>query len=227
MGINYNPRTVTDGLVLHLDAANVKSYPGSGTNWTDMSGNGNNGTLQNSPTYDTGSLGNFSFDGFNDRVLISCNNSTIRTFNSTTQFIIKLPVYSGGQRCILSYRTGGGGRLYIGKRIDGIFCFYDGLSPSSAFTTGNINNNAIVVCSVTCDSDSNLLSTYINGVLIGNASRTGWVSTYHTSLYLGWDAGGTNEYMLGNFYQFSHYNRVLTPAEIQQNFQATRGRFGI
>jgi hypothetical protein len=40
MGIAYNPRTITDGLVLCLDAANSKSYPGSGTTWTDLSGNG-------------------------------------------------------------------------------------------------------------------------------------------------------------------------------------------
>ena len=40
MGISYNPRTITDGLVLCLDAANTKSYPGSGTTWADLSGNG-------------------------------------------------------------------------------------------------------------------------------------------------------------------------------------------
>jgi len=223
MGIAYNSSIVTSGLVLALDAANTKSYPGSGTTWTDLSGNGNNGTLQNSPTYDTNNLGSFSLDGVDDRILISCNNSTIRTFNSTTQFIIKLPVYSGGQRCILSYRAGGGGSLYIGKSSNGIFCYYNQLS-TAAFTVGNIASNATVICTVTCDATNNLLSTYINGTLVGSASRTGWVSTYHTSLYLGWD-DGTNEFMLGNFYQFSHYNRVLTAAEISQNFNALKSRY--
>ena len=212
-----------NGLVLALDAANSKSYPGSGTIWTDLSGNGNNGTLQNSPTYDTNNLGSFSLDGVDDRILISCNNSTIRTFNSTTQFIIKLPVYSGGQRCILSYRAGGGGSLYIGKSSNGIFCYYNQLS-TAGFVVGNIASNATVICTVTCDATNNLLSTYINGTLVGSASRTGWVSTYHTSLYLGWD-DGTNEFMLGNFYQFSHYNRVLTAAEISQNFNALKSRY--
>ena len=45
MGINYNPRTVTDGLVLALDAGNAKSYPGIGTDWFDLSGNGNTGNI--------------------------------------------------------------------------------------------------------------------------------------------------------------------------------------
>ncbi len=224
MGLAHSPRIVTDGLVLCLDAGNTKSYPGSGTTWFDLSGNGNNGTLQNSPTYDTNNLGSFSLDGSDDRVLISCNNSTIRTFNSTTQFIVKLPVYSGAQRCILSYRTGAG-LLYIGKSNSKIFCFYNQLSPSAAFSVGNIAANSTIICAVTCDATNNLLSTYINGTLAGSASRTGWISTYHTSLYLGFDS--IPEYMLGNFYQFSHYNRVLTASEIKQNFTALRGRFGI
>lgn len=226
MGLAHSPSIIMNGLVLCLDAGNTKSYSGSGTTWTDLSGRGNNGTLQNSPTYDTNNLGSFSLDGVDDRILISCNNSTVRAFNSTTQFIVKLPVYSGGQRCILSYRTGGGGSLYIGKSSSGIFCFYNELS-TSAFTVGNITANSTIICTVTCDATNNSLGTYINGTLAGSASRTGWVSTYHTSLYLGWDAGGTNEYMLGNFYQFSHYNRVLTAAEIQQNYNALRGRFGV
>jgi hypothetical protein len=51
MSLIHSPRIVTDGLVLCLDAGNPKSYTGSGTTWTDLSGNGNNGTLTNSPTY--------------------------------------------------------------------------------------------------------------------------------------------------------------------------------
>ena len=67
MGINYNPRTVTDGLVLALDAGNAKSYPGIGTDWFDLSGNGNTGNLQNmdASNLDSGSL---TFDGSNEFV---------------------------------------------------------------------------------------------------------------------------------------------------------------
>jgi hypothetical protein len=68
MGIAYNPRTITDGLVLCLDAANSKSYPGSGTTWTDLSGLGNTGTLTNGPTYSSANGGSLVFDGVNDYV---------------------------------------------------------------------------------------------------------------------------------------------------------------
>ena len=61
MGIAYNPKIVTDGLVLCLDAANTKSYSGTVTSWTDLSGNGNTGTLTNGPTYNSSNLGFFQF----------------------------------------------------------------------------------------------------------------------------------------------------------------------
>ena len=74
MSIFYNPRIVTDGLVLALDAGNTKSYPGSGTTWTDLSGRGNTGTLTNGPTYSSANGGSIVFDGTNDHVTMSGNN---------------------------------------------------------------------------------------------------------------------------------------------------------
>ena len=126
MGISYNPKIVTNGLVLCLDAANAKSYPGSGTAWTDLSGLGNTGTLTNGPTYSSANNGSIVLDGINDYTSITCAANTIRAYNSTTQFIIKLPTYGGGQQNILSYRLGGGS-LYIGKGSGGIFCYYNTL----------------------------------------------------------------------------------------------------
>ena len=222
MSTNYNPRIVTEGLVLALDAANSRSYSGTGTTWSDLSGNGNNGTLTNGPTYNSANAGSIVFDGLNDYSSVTCSSNTVRTYNSTTQFIIKLPTYGGGQKNILSYRTGGG-RLYIGKRSGGIFCYYNGLS-TSAYTVGTIADNATVRVAVTCDAVNNLLSTYINGSLAGSVTRTGWFAGYQSSMTIG---GSDLEYMIGNFYSFSHYSRVLSIQEIKQNFNATRGRYGI
>ena len=226
MGVYGGPDIVEDGLVLCLDAGNIKSYSGSGTTWTDLSGLNNNGTLQNGVGSAANNGGEFVFDGTDDRVLVNCTASTIRTFNSTTQFAVKLPVYSGGQRCILSYRTGAAGNLYIGKLSGSIYCYYNQLN-NPGHVAGAISNGSLIVCTVTCDASNNLFGIHINGSLVGRVTRTGWVSSYHNTLYLGWDAGGTNEYMLGNFYHFSHYNKVLSDNEITQNYVALRGRFGI
>ncbi|MEK9696312.1 MAG: hypothetical protein VW270_11135, partial [Candidatus Poseidoniales archaeon] len=69
MGIHYNPKIVTDDLVLCYDAANNRSYPKTGTTWTDLAGS-NDGTLTNGPTFDTTNGGSIVFDGTNDRVAI-------------------------------------------------------------------------------------------------------------------------------------------------------------
>ena len=66
MALHHSPRIVTSGLVLALDAADRNSYPGSGTTWTDLSGNANNGTLTNGPTFNSANGGSIVFDGTND-----------------------------------------------------------------------------------------------------------------------------------------------------------------
>ena len=68
MSLNHSPKIVTNGLVLCLDAADKKSYPGTGTTWFDRSGNGNNGILVNSPTFNSGNGGSIVFVGHNDYV---------------------------------------------------------------------------------------------------------------------------------------------------------------
>ena len=76
MSLNHGPRTIIpDGLILHLDAANTKSYPGSGTVWKDLSGNGRDGTLIDGVGYSTDNGGTLVFDGTDDYV--DCGNDNI------------------------------------------------------------------------------------------------------------------------------------------------------
>jgi hypothetical protein len=227
MAFGNGPRIVTDGLVLAYDFSDRNCYISGSTTCRDLSGLGNNGTLENNPSFDTGSGGNLSLDGTNDRVLITCASNIIRNYDSTSYFIVKLPLYSGGQRCIFSYRGGGGGGLYIGKQSGGIFTFYTGLTPSG-YTVGNIADNATIIAAVVVDATGGNISVYINGVLAGTATgRTGFSTAYNTSMYLGFDNGGTNEYMLGNFYSFMHYNKILSAPEVLQNYNALKSRFGL
>ena len=73
MATNGGPNIIEDGLVFAVDAANKKSYPGSGTTWIDLAGS-NNGTLTNGPTFDSGNGGSFDFDGADDSVPIDVSN---------------------------------------------------------------------------------------------------------------------------------------------------------
>ena len=227
MSIDYSPKIVSDGLVCYFNFANTKSYSGTGTSASDLSGYNNAAALQNSPTFDSSNYGNLSLNGTNNRIAITPASNLIRNYNSTTMFTVKLPLWSGSQRCILSYRGSGGGGLYLAKQSNGIFAYYNGLN-NPAYTVGNLSDNSLIIAHVTCNNTNNTLGIYINGILTGSVSRTGWVSTYASSaFYLGYDNGGTNEYMLGNFYQFAHYNKVLSSSEILNNYNALKNRFGL
>jgi hypothetical protein len=105
-------------------------------------------------------------------------------------------------------------------------------SPSSSAAWNTILN----ISSILSLSDSNSaiiasagsISVYINGRLAGTATgRTGFSTAFNNILYLGFDNGGTAEWMLGNFYNFMHYNRVLSAQEVLQNYNAQKSRFGL
>ena len=190
----------------------------------DLSQTGNHGVVNNSPREGSDYIKSLILDGTNQYVSITPTANTIRTYDATVVFAVKLPLYSGGQRCILSYRGGGsGGQLYIGKAGGGIFCYYNELN-NPGFTVGSITDGAPVIVAVVLNASGTTISTYINGSLAGSATRTGWVSTYNTVLNLGYDAGGTAEYMTGSLYYYAHYNRVLSAQEINSVYRLLKPR---
>jgi hypothetical protein len=232
MGISYNPRIVTDGLRVAYDAGNIKSYPGSGTTWTDLSGNGNNGTLVNGVGYNSGNLGSLSFDGVNDYVNIPFNASTMNFSLAQTICMWLRPATGSntgrrnpynqayGGPGTLTYETNGGINYYFGTN-GGNSTPYVG--RGSGFTVA-ANETAFI--SVTRDQATNVCNWYKNGVLITTADSGGYASTANgTSPILIGD--GYAGKFLGNIFDCKVYNRALTAQEIQQNFNATRSRYSV
>lgn len=224
MALAHSPSIPTNGLMLYLDAANLKSYPGSGSTWTDMI-NAKAFSATGSPTYN--SAGYFTFNGSTDYF----SNSTLSSFalDLSTTLYVTYPTYavSGGQKVNISYRSGSGGQLYIGTQSGSIFSYYDSLS-TSGYVVGAVTTNAWNVCAVVTDSVNGTMSHYVNGILGGTAgSRTGFSTATKPALFIGYDPGGTNEYFQGRISQVMTYNRVLTAEEILQIFNAMRGRYGI
>jgi len=223
MGINYNPRTVTDGLVLALDAANIRSYPGSGTTWTDLSGRGNNGTLTNGPTYSNGYL---NFDGTNQYGSVSNNISP-----GTGNFAVSIWVYKTdtiANRYIWDFGSNGG-TLTSGTSETQGFRYYNPTigTGSSLYTSGPVHNintwyNIVI---------SRIAGTtyfYSNRTLITSASDAGNIGSWGTTFNIGRYGGDLNYNLQGRISGILVYNgKGLTAAEISQNFNALRGRFGI
>ena len=222
MGIAYNPKIVTNGLVLCLDAGNTKSYPGSGTAWTDLSGRGNNGTLTNGPTYSSANGGYIVFDGVNDA--ISLSNITPTSGVSFSAWININGSNSSYGSIFANWSDVGGGQAYwIGTLNDQSTTIqvYFNSNLISNITSLPLNTWMLLTISHT----DSICKGYINAIERFSLSSTLITSTNNTSI--GYDITRTNYPFKGNISQVSIYNRALSAAEIQQNFNATRGRYGI
>lgn len=219
MGVGYNPRIVTDGLVLCLDAANIKSYPGSGTTISDVSGNGRSGTLQNGISASNSVL---TFDGTNDYVSISANS--LWGFPGQGGTIIVWSKRTSGTGWVIGYQKGGWEGYLIGTgSID-----YSGQSGSNDFNAGfSVTNNVWYMITFVVDRTGGFYYFYRNNATLINSKAISHPALTATQLYLGARGDVPDGFFNGQVGNFMFYNRALTAAEIQQNFNATRGRYGI
>ena len=221
MAVGYNPRIVTDGLVLALDAGNTKSYSGSGATWTDLSGNGNNGTLENDVGYDSGNGGSLSFDGVDDYA--TTGNILVPT--SSSSYTVSVWCYRNrnnvGYEELLSQWTS--------ANVNQSFFF--GFDNSYVRFTDNWNN-IVVSGAGNTGVWMNLVGVYttsnayifLNGNL--SATRGSGFSYYGTGAFvMGRQGELDSEYFSGNIAQVSIYNRALTAQEVLQNYNALKGRY--
>ena len=218
---------VTSGLVLNLDAANPRSYPPAynGTTWFDLSGNSINGTLTNGPTYSSTNGGNIVLDGVDD--FINCGNSSLLNVGNN----ISVNVWFYVRRLTFE--------VIVGKVVNGYSLGWEIDNNSGVLRTtfrpsatlidlsaGTLTNNTWFMGTMTFDGTT--ASLYLNGVIAGSTSSGGPVTLNSSEpLTIGRRHSGDPKYFLGNIASTQMYNRALTAAEINQNFQATRARFGI
>jgi hypothetical protein len=228
----HSPKIVTDGLVLALDAGNTKSYVSGSTTWFDKSGFSNNGTLVNGPTFNTESLGSIVFDGANDYV--NCSSLNINysaSFTVNTWF--KLATINRSNTIIGSGDGEVGPYYYwmINVQSDNFLQFrgFNGSNKNISYNTP-LTSNLWYCTTLTYNSGNCIL--YLNGtnVASGTVLTLNNPNASYTRLgYNTWAGAGpgVSNYLSGNIPTTQIYNRVLTQAEITQNFNALRGRFGI
>ena len=138
MATKYSPKIITNGLVLSLDAANNKSYPRSGTTWSDLSGNSNTGTLTNGPTFSSANGGSIVFDGVDDYIS-GTNNSSLQLLNDLTIGAwVKLGSGGNDSQGIFEKMVNTGYSGYGITRQDNYFKFWTGSGGTAAYTNSNI-----------------------------------------------------------------------------------------
>lgn len=224
---NHSPQVVLDGLVMVLDAANPKSYPSSGTTWNDLSGNANSGTLTNGPTFNSDNLGSLVFDGVNDYVSVS-NTSQLRpsTELSIGMWIKANSITTGWVRLFGQDPYTGGPLIFLetGGSLIRALHYPNGseVRCNTNYSISTTQYNCVVFTFKTGDA----IRSYFNGVANTTATLSGGTFLYNTSNpYLIGHIGAS--WFNGNISNISFYNRALTAEEILQNYNATKGRYGL
>ena len=205
-----------NGLVLALDAGNSKSYPGSGTTWTNLIGGGNNGTLEGGAGYGSANGGSIVFDGTDDYV--NCGTPSISVGKITVNAWVKINAGSLFQHIVDSSSISSFS-WHLAILSDNRPYFYNGSVYHQAAPILTVGQ----WCMLT-GVQGTTLDIYINGVLGQSIATDVSVTTYDVNLGR---FPGYGRQLNGNIAQVSIYNRALSAAEIQQNFNALRSRFSI
>lgn len=234
MAIKYNTSIVRNGLVLHLDAANPKSYPGSGTTWFDLSSNRVNGTFNNGPTFNSANNGSFAFDGINDDILAPV---TFSVANTTVSFWIYLdPSINWATRFDMMSGSIPGltnGRFLFYMLSSTVLEFYMYFPSGTPYVVDITNANTLftgnwnhVTMTSSTPSSSTTMALYRNGSLVNTTIVPEAATATSTALYLMRNQSGANP-TKGKISNTMIYNRALSATEVAQNFEAMRGRYGV
>tara|TARA_R110000868_G_scaffold4750_2_gene29374 strand:+ start:789 stop:1529 length:741 start_codon:yes stop_codon:yes gene_type:complete len=217
---------VQSGLVLNLDAGVLSSYPGTGTAWTDLSGNGNNGTLTNMEVpgdYTSTNGGILTFDGYDE--FVDCGNATnLQITVGTISAWIKANNGNSGYNGIIVKQFAWG--LFVQDNQLIAYDFGNGASRFTGITVGQEFTTwyyVVMTFTETVGTPSNNAIIYVNGTSV--LTTTAKHSAQSQPVIIGSGASSGVQAFGGNISQVSIYNRALTAAEIQQNYLATKSRY--
>lgn len=220
MGFFRGPHIITDGLILALDAASPKSYPGTGTTWYDLSGNENNTTLYNSPTYTNNNVHTFNFDESNDYAKV--DNTDLLPTAAYTKIAAFRPetstanIISGGS-------SDGQHAFWMNSTSDTLRAGHNGSWALVSYSPGSMLNQWWIGA-VTFNTTSGWV-LYLNGEQVDTSANTSTFTNGNT-VRIGAYNDASNRFD-GDIANALIYNRVLSAEEVQQNYNAIKSRFGL
>lgn len=231
MSVNYNPKTATDGLVFYVDAANTKSYSGSGSTWSNIVGS-TNLTLFNSPTFLSQS---FQFrQASNQYGSTTIDSGILKASNEIGQWSLEACfkyISNGNPEAVVIGRSGCHGGIYLWND-NSIYCAIKTTSCWTGALNVKIENvSAGNIYHVVFTYNNTQCKFYVNGrpaTILSSTTFDGAtynIYNYGDTLFV----GGIPPIYTPNIdlYLAKAYTREISAAEVKQNFDATRGRFGI
>ena len=218
------PPIVTDGLVLHLDAGDSTSYPGTGTTWFDLTTNSNDGTITGA-TYDSANGGSLSFDG-NDYVS-SFSSQISGTGSKTVTVWFKIATTSRAGLCGTRPGVSTQGWIFTVNRSSPGELTYSHVGVRTFSTSAGISTNVWYCATATYDSSSDVAVLYLNGNQLASQSSFGSIISSSFNGIIGKEADNGTRPFTGNIAQVSIYNKALTQSEVTQNFDALKKRYGL
>jgi len=218
---------VTNGLIVNLDAGFIGSYPTTGSTWYDLSGNASNGALINGPTFTSSNSGSIITDAVDDTIQINYSFSTVSTitinFFANSSYNNNSMIWSMGSSGPDWYIAGG----TMGYNSYGADTY--GFSSTQISNLGLVNNWRLMTMTYTQNSPVSNNKVYVNGIEqptsqqlnstngMGFGNQINFASAFSNASY---NLAATIGYI-------SIYNRALTAAEVLQNFNALKGRYGL
>lgn len=225
MGIGYNPSIVKDRLVIALDPANVKSYPGSGSTWYDISGNDNHATLFNSPTFSGGTI---ELNGTNQYAQITANQTSLDFRYEQTIMVWEYHTFTSGRRNIWDQAYGGYG-TWTHEQGSNINYYYGdaGVNNTPYTALGSTGTSTGIWNCMTSVRDVSNITFYNSTTGASSTHSNSYADQPVTSANIRIGLGYTGVYWAGFMGPIFVYDKALTANEVLQNFNALRGRYAI
>ena len=223
-GSTFSNSIITDGLLMYLDAGNKNSYGGSGTTWTDLSGNANTGTLTNGPTFNSANNGYLIFNGSNQNVTIP--NASIPTGNLLSFCVWNYGITTQQSSVVESRDVNGTRTLNVHLPWSDGTVYFDCGGDRLSKAASNANYQGWHYWCFTKNVSTGQMKISLDGVAW--AYSTGNVGSINTTT-----AVRLCSYAINTTYHNAYignvkiYNKVLHNAEILSNYYATKTRYGL
>ena len=229
MGYANNPKIITDGLVVCLDAADRKSYSGTGSVWYDRTVNKNSATLLNSPGFTASNGGGIVFDGTNDSGYFNAGivSTSYQTYEVWTNAVASASAADGFAYILHNNSTGTAtGSSYLTIGIKPTQQYYAALNGAYSTMSSGVTATSSLIRQIVLSWDGTNQIMYVDGEVKDSQALSVTPQNFDTITSFGDAESATYRMVQGNIYSIKVYNRALSSAEILQNYTALKSRFG-